>query len=55
MALRWELTEDDIYEIVRTVIVEEGSVCEHTNDDGPTIIVDVEAVSQEIARKLVAE
>ena len=44
--------DDEIFELVRTVIVEEGSICEHTNDDGPTIIVDVDGVTDAIVKRL---
>lgn len=37
---------------VREVLVEEGSICEHTNDDGPTIIVDVDDVADKIVNAL---
>lgn len=44
--------EDEAFDLVRTVIVEEGSICEHTGDDGPTINVDVDDVADKIVRKL---
>lgn len=43
---------DEIFELVRVVIVEEGSICEHTGDDGPTINVDVDDVADKIVRRL---
>lgn len=54
MTLRWHLTEDDVHEIVRTVLVEEGHCCDHLPDDGPELVVDVDDVATIIARKLVA-
>lgn len=47
--------EDRAFELVREVIAEEGSICEHTNDDGPTIIVDVNGVADAIVRRLRGE
>lgn len=44
--------EDAVFELVRVVIVEEGSICEHTGDDGPTINVDVNDVADKIVRQL---
>jgi hypothetical protein len=46
------LSRDEIADIVREVLVEYGSVCSHTNDDGPTINVDADEVSVIIAGKL---
>lgn len=46
------MTPDEIADTVQTILVEEGSVCEHTNDDGPTLIVDVWEVSAIISREL---
>lgn len=48
----WYLTRDQIEEIVREVLVEYGSICDHTNEDGPTINVDVDEVAVIIAGKL---
>lgn len=39
--------------VVRVILVEEGSVCEHTGDDGPTVNVDVNSVAEIIAARLV--
>ena len=50
--MTYGLSRDEIADIVREVLVEYGSVCEHTNDDGPTINVDVDEVSVIIAGKL---
>lgn len=44
--------DDTAFELVRTVICEEGSICEHTGDDGPTINVDVNGVADIIVRRL---
>lgn len=58
-APRFSLFIDSAEEVlsarVREVIVEEGGTCEHTNDDGPNILVDVNGVSDAIARKLTKE
>lgn len=37
---------------IREVLAEEGSICEHTGDDGPTIIVDADDVANKIVRAL---
>lgn len=51
---RFLATKRDTWaEVVRVILVEEGSVCEHTNEDGPTIVVDVDRVSGIIAARLV--
>ncbi len=49
------MDENALFELIREVIVEEGSICEHTNDDGPTIIVDVDDVADKIACRLRGE
>jgi hypothetical protein len=44
--------DDEVFELIRVVIVEEGSICEHTGDDGPTINVDVNGVAAAIVKRL---
>lgn len=44
--------QDDVFDLVRVALIEEGWVCEHTNDDGPEIIVDVNAVAARISSEL---
>lgn len=46
-------TRDAWAEAVRVILVEEGSVCAHTGDDGPTVNVDVNSVAEIIAARLV--
>lgn len=46
------MDEDAVFELIREVLVEEGSVCEHTGDDGPMINVDVNYVAEAIACRL---
>lgn len=56
MTLRWDLTEDAVFDIVRDVLAEEAELlCEHLPHDGPIVAVDIDQVSAEIARKLVAK
>lgn len=47
--------ESRAFQIIREVIIEEGSICEHTNDDGPTIIVHVDDVADKIECRLRGE
>jgi hypothetical protein len=50
-----EFLDHPASDAIREVIVEEGSTCEHTNDDGPTIIVDVNGVAEAIVSRLIRE
>lgn len=51
---RFLATKRDAWsEAVRVILVEEGSICEHTGDDGPTINVDVNHVAEIIAARLI--
>lgn len=39
-------------DVIREVLVEEGWVCSHTNDDGPAIVVNVDDVAGKIDQRL---
>jgi len=57
MTLRWDLTEDDVRDEVKTILAEHGwGPLTPYSDDGETVLcVDIDEVSDLIARKLVAE
>lgn len=58
MTLRWELTEGDVYDLVREVLGEVGGTCPSVSCRIGTetqLIIDIDEAAIEIARKLVAE
>lgn len=55
MTTQRNLTEDEIYDIVRTTIGEEGWTPQGKEDSETVLCVDIDEVSTIIARKLVSE
>ena len=53
--MNMDYSGDRVFEIIREVIVEEGWVCSHTNDDGPSIVVNVNDVADKIECRLRGE
>lgn len=47
--------ESRAFQVIRETLIGEGRICEHTNDDGPTIIVSVDDVADKIESALLAE
>lgn len=57
MTLRWDLTEDDVYDEVRTILADLGGTCPSVScriGAKTVLIIDIDEAATEIARKLVA-